>query len=114
MTSRSHRDQLFTSRTADQTNVQSFAQGGGFSGQQQQQRNPDFQPNAVNDSDPLQLEHMLGYAGDFRKTVLALPGSDQLYVKRFVSCICSDYHIAFVCLCVYITFKHFCRIVWVH
>jgi WD40 repeat protein len=85
MTSRSHRDQLFTSRTADQTNVQSFAQGGGFSGQQQQQRNPDFQPNAVNDSDPLQLEHMLGYAGDFRKTVLALPGSDQLYVKSMGS-----------------------------
>ncbi len=81
MTSRSNRDQLFTSRTADQTNIQS---GPGVGGLQQQYPSPDFQPHEVNDTDPLQLEHMLGYAGEYRKTVLALPGHDQLYVKRFI------------------------------
>jgi hypothetical protein len=30
---------------------------------------------------PLQLEHMMGYSGDFRRTVLAVPRCDNLYVK---------------------------------
>ena len=30
---------------------------------------------------PLQLEHMLGYAGNFHRTVLTLPGNENLYVK---------------------------------
>lgn len=34
------------------------------------------------EEDPLQLEHMLGYSGNFRRTVLALPHDDNLYVKR--------------------------------
>ena len=34
------------------------------------------------EDDPLQLEHILGYAGDYRNTVLALPGNENLYVKR--------------------------------
>lgn len=33
------------------------------------------------ESDPLQLEHMLGYSGDHRKTVLCMPNDDQLFVK---------------------------------
>lgn len=35
--------------------------------------------------DPLQLEHMLGYAGDFRKTVLTIPFNENLYVKTLGS-----------------------------
>lgn len=34
------------------------------------------------ESDPLQLEHMIGYAGDYRKTVLSIPGRPNLYVKN--------------------------------
>lgn len=34
------------------------------------------------DEDPLQLEHILGYAGDYRGTLLALPSNPDLYVKR--------------------------------
>ncbi len=33
--------------------------------------------------DPLQLEHILGYAGDYRRTILCLPGNENLYVKRY-------------------------------
>jgi hypothetical protein len=36
------------------------------------------------EDDPLQLEHMLGYAGDFRKTVLTAPYDDNVYIKRFL------------------------------
>lgn len=78
MTSRSHREQLFTSRTSDQTNVQS--QGVGAA---QIQPSQEFQGSSINETDPLQLEHMLGYAGEYRKTVIALPGNDELYVKRY-------------------------------
>lgn len=81
MTSRSHREQLFTSRTADQTNVQQSQPGGNL----QLQPPAEFQGNTVNENDPLQLEHMLGYAGEYRKTCIALPGNDQLYVKRLVN-----------------------------
>ena len=35
------------------------------------------------EEDPLQLEHMLGYAGNFRKTLLSLPCDENIYVKRF-------------------------------
>jgi hypothetical protein len=41
-----------------------------------------YQLANTEDQDPLQLEHMLGYAGDYRKTVLSLPQNDQLIVKR--------------------------------
>jgi hypothetical protein len=34
-------------------------------------------------SDPLQLEHMLGYCGDYRKTVLCIPTNEQLFVRRY-------------------------------
>lgn len=76
MTSRSNRDQLFTSRTADQTNVQQSYNAGAAP-----VNIPDAPSNA-NDNDPLQLEHMLGYAGEYRKTILALPGHENIYVKR--------------------------------
>jgi hypothetical protein len=34
------------------------------------------------DDDPLQLEHMLGFAGNYRDTVMFTPLDDNLYVKR--------------------------------
>jgi hypothetical protein len=37
------------------------------------------------DDDPLQLEHMLGYSGNYRRTALALPGRDNYYIKRLMS-----------------------------
>ena len=33
--------------------------------------------------DPLQLEHILGYAGDYSKTILALPGDENVFIKRY-------------------------------
>lgn len=35
------------------------------------------------DSDPLQLEHMLGYSGEFKRTVLMLPFDENSYIKRY-------------------------------
>ena len=32
--------------------------------------------------DPLQLEHILGYAGNYSKTILALPGDENVFIKR--------------------------------
>jgi hypothetical protein len=36
------------------------------------------------DQDPLQLEHMLGFAGEYRRTILAMPGDDNLYIKWYI------------------------------
>lgn len=33
--------------------------------------------------DPLQLEHVLGYAGNYRSTVHALPIDDESYIKTY-------------------------------
>ena len=32
--------------------------------------------------DPLHLEHIVGYAGDYSKTILALPGDENVFIKR--------------------------------
>jgi WD40 repeat protein len=37
------------------------------------------------DMNPLQLEHMLGYAGDFPKSILAVPNNENLIVKSLSS-----------------------------
>lgn len=34
------------------------------------------------DADPLQIEHMMGYCGDYRKTVVCLPNDEQSFVRR--------------------------------
>lgn len=77
----SARDQLFTSRTADQTNIQA---GGPPPPSDLIDRGATYEQYGLQGEaqDPLQLEHMLGYAGEYRKTVLSLPSDDQLYVKR--------------------------------
>ncbi len=36
----------------------------------------------VDDNDPLQLEHMIGYGGEYRKSLIAMPHDDQCYIKR--------------------------------
>lgn len=33
------------------------------------------------ESDPLQLEHMVGYCGDYHKTVLFLPSNEQVFIR---------------------------------
>lgn len=33
------------------------------------------------DQNPLQIEHVMGYAGDFRQTVLALNSDENVYIK---------------------------------
>lgn len=42
---------------------------------------PYINQNYNTDNSPLQLEHMLGYAGNYRKTVLAISSNENLYVK---------------------------------
>lgn len=44
-------------------------------------REPAFK---VDDNDPLQLEHMIGYGGEYRKSLLAMPHEDFSYIKRSV------------------------------
>jgi hypothetical protein len=34
------------------------------------------------EADPLQLEHMLGYCGDYRKTVLCMPNDENTFIRR--------------------------------
>ena len=89
----SNRSELFSSRTGS-------ALGGGAQ-VQVASKSDEFSPNAKqreladtyglgNPShaeekgyrDPLQLEHILGHAGDYRRTILCLPGNETLYVKR--------------------------------
>lgn len=43
----------------------------------------DKEYGSVDESDPLQLEHMLGFAGDFRKTVLTSPFQENVFIKRY-------------------------------
>lgn len=34
------------------------------------------------DEDPLQMEHMIGYAGLYKNTVIAVPNRENTFVKR--------------------------------
>jgi hypothetical protein len=36
------------------------------------------------DSDPLQLEHMMGFSGDYRKTLLCMPSNENLFARRYI------------------------------
>jgi hypothetical protein len=40
------------------------------------------QSNMSNDTDPLQLEHMIGYGGEYRKSLQAMPHDNQTFIKR--------------------------------
>jgi hypothetical protein len=38
------------------------------------------------DAGPLQMQHMTGYAGDYRQTVLAAARDENMYIKRLGCC----------------------------
>ena len=33
--------------------------------------------------DPLQLEHMLGFSGNYKSTLCAIPFNENMYIKRY-------------------------------
>lgn len=41
--------------------------------------------NEKNDQNPLQIDHIMGYAGDSRQTVLAVVGNENIYIKSLGS-----------------------------
>lgn len=43
------------------------------------------QKSYEDEQNPLQLEHMLGYGGDLRKTLLASPSNENIYYKRYLN-----------------------------
>ena len=65
----SNRSDLFTSRSDAQSTAR-------------ESKNDEYPADEIDDQNPLQLEHMLGYAGDYRKTVLASPHNENVFMKR--------------------------------
>ena len=66
----SNRSDLFTSRSDINT------------GRESKNDDYDRQPEEVDDQNPLELAHMLGYAGDHKKTILASPSNENVFMKR--------------------------------
>lgn len=67
----SNRADLFTSRSDAQS-----------TGRESKNDEYDHKHDDVDDQNPLQLEHMLGYAGDYHKTILASPHDENVFMKR--------------------------------
>jgi hypothetical protein len=67
----SNRSDLFSSRTEANTGRESKYDD--YDAKQQ---------DTADDQNPLQIEHMLGYAGDYRKTILASPYDESMFMKR--------------------------------
>eukprot|EP01036_Dinobryon_divergens_P030213 gene30213-39419_t len=65
----SNRADLFTSRTQNTDLVQ------------QEKYSAAPEENQYETNNPLQLEHMLGYSGDYKKTVVASQVDDNIYYK---------------------------------
>jgi hypothetical protein len=74
----SNRADLFSSR--DQ--VEKTVDGEFSPNAKQREISEAYGMDGTNNDDPLQLEHILGYAGDFRNTIICLPGNENLYIKR--------------------------------
>ena len=53
-----------------------------FGKRDQEQNPPDPEPTDGK-NEPLQLEHILGYAGDYRSTVIASALDEHFFVKRY-------------------------------
>ncbi len=70
-TGASNRSDLFSARS----DAQSTARESKYDEYEQPQE-------VVDDQNPLQLEHMLGYAGDYRRTILASPSHENIFMKR--------------------------------
>lgn len=79
MSARSSRSELFSSRSGDIKSNNNNNQNN----QQilQQQHNDDNNIIYGNEDDPLQLEHIIGYAGDYRHTIKTLPQNENIYLK---------------------------------
>ena len=58
--------------------------------QQQQQPLQQQAPQEEGDDSPLQLEHILGYAGEFRNNCILLPGESMHYVKGMGNLVCIE------------------------
>ena len=79
MSARSNRSELFSSRSNGNDNVKLPQQ----QQQQQQQQQYDDDNNIYGaEDDPLQLEHIIGYAGDYRQTIVTLPQDENIYLKN--------------------------------
>jgi hypothetical protein len=72
-TGASHRSDLFSARSEINTGRESKYDE--YDGKQQE---------PTDEQNPLQIEHMLGYAGDYRKTILASPSEEGVFMKRSV------------------------------
>ena len=71
--SASARQELFTARSAPEGKQGDYVAAG-------EEKHVD--DTIEDDIGPLQMQHMIGYAGDFRQTVLASARDDNLYIKR--------------------------------
>ena len=65
--------------------------------------------NSEDYDDPLQLEHILGYSGDYRKTILCVPGDENLYVKRYQTRKLQQFHVCVILKCSNIFFLLHCK-----
>jgi hypothetical protein len=76
-TGASHRSDLFSARSEINTGRESKYDE--YDGKEQE---------AADEQNPLQIEHMLGYAGDYRKTILASPSEEGVFMKRLAENSC--------------------------
>ena len=72
-TGASNRSDLFSARSEINT------------GRDSKQDDYDSKYQEEDEHNPLQLEHMLGYPGDYKKTILASPYDESVFMKRFVN-----------------------------
>lgn len=75
----SARSELFTSRSSAGEGKSDHVRGGNA-----EERVVDDEMVNDDDAGPLQMQHMTGYAGDYRQTVLAAARDENMYIKRFV------------------------------
>lgn len=71
----SNKSELFSSRSARKDEGKSPGKESSIAD------SPYGNPSHHSENNPLQLEHMLGYAGDYKKTVIAVPSNENLYIK---------------------------------
>ena len=83
-----NRDDLFSSRTGEaKENLVNAKPKNSYGDDSPNKRDNDIKEAYgldAADTDPLQLEHMLGFSGEFRRTLLSLNGDESRYVKRSV------------------------------
>lgn len=83
----SHHQDLFESKTNRENNEDTVGIHAHQSVEEIEQQDRLLQEiygTAKNGEDPLQLEHMIGYGGDYRQTMVFIPGTDSKYAKRLI------------------------------